>query len=73
MSRGRFVRVTYFAFLVAPIRFFRYQWAYFEVNTLGQGRNVYVEGGRGTPSTRSRTPAAWERLWGLPTSSPSTS
>ncbi len=44
MSRERFVRVIYFAFIVAPIRFFRYQWAYFQVNTLGQGRNVYVEG-----------------------------
>jgi fatty acid desaturase len=44
MSRGRFIRVIYFAVVVAPIRFARYQWAYFQVNTLGQGRNVYVEG-----------------------------
>jgi fatty acid desaturase len=42
MSRGRFVRVIYLGLLVAPIRFLRYQWAYFQVNTLGQGRNEYV-------------------------------
>jgi fatty acid desaturase len=44
MTRGRFVRVVYFALLVAPIRFLKYQWAYFQVNTLGQGKNVYVDG-----------------------------
>jgi fatty acid desaturase len=44
MTRARFIRVIYFALVVAPIRFLRYQWAYFEVNTLGQGRNVYVDG-----------------------------
>src|SRR4029077_13086773 len=41
--RGRFIAVVYFCFLAAPIRFLRYQWAYFKVNTLGKGRNVYVE------------------------------
>ena len=44
MTRGRFIRVIYFALLVAPIRFLEYQWAYFKVNTLGKGRNVYVDG-----------------------------
>jgi fatty acid desaturase len=44
MTRGRFVRVIYFAVFVAPIRFLKYQWAYFQVNTLGKGRNVYVDG-----------------------------
>ena len=44
MTRGRFIRVIYFALIVAPIRFLRYQWAYFQVNTLGQGKNVYVDG-----------------------------
>lgn len=48
MTRGRFIRVIYFAFVVAPIRFMQYQWAYFQVNTLGQGRNVYVEGRDGS-------------------------
>ncbi|QEH31776.1 Fatty acid desaturase [Aquisphaera giovannonii] len=49
MSRARFVRVIYFGFLVAPVRFLRYQWAYIEVNTLGQGKNAYYDrsgGGR---------------------------
>jgi fatty acid desaturase len=43
MTRRRFIRVTYFCLLVAPIRFVRYQWAYIQVNTLGQGKNVYLE------------------------------
>jgi fatty acid desaturase len=43
MTRRRFIRVVYFCFLVAPIRFVRYQWAYILVNTLGQGRNIYKE------------------------------
>jgi fatty acid desaturase len=43
MSRGRFIKVIYFGLLVAPVRFLRYQWAYFQVNTLGQGENVYVK------------------------------
>jgi fatty acid desaturase len=49
MTRGRFIRVIYLALLVAPIRFLRYQWAYIQVNTLGQGKNVYVDGGRDEP------------------------
>ena len=53
MTRGRFIRVIYFALLVAPIRFLRYQWAYFQVNTLGQGKNVYVDG-RETDRRRPR-------------------
>jgi fatty acid desaturase len=47
MKRGRFIRVIYFCFLIAPARFLAYQWAYFKVNTLGKGRNVYVEGAPG--------------------------
>jgi fatty acid desaturase len=43
MPRRRFITVIYFCFLVAPIRFLRYQWAYFTVNTLGKGKNVYIE------------------------------
>jgi fatty acid desaturase len=43
MERRRFITVVYFCFLVAPARFIRYQWAYFTVNTLGKGKNVYVE------------------------------
>ncbi len=43
MLRGRFIRVVYFCFLVAPRRFASYQWAYFKVNSLGKGRNVYLE------------------------------
>ena len=74
MSRGRFVRVIYFAVLVAPIRFLRYQWAYFQVNTLGQGRNVYMDGPEwigfrgGIHASRGS-----ERRWGSPMSSPLTS
>jgi fatty acid desaturase len=44
MTRSRFIRVIYFAVFVAPVRFLQYQWAYFQVNTLGQGENVYVDG-----------------------------
>ncbi len=43
MGRKRFITVIYFCFLVAPIRFLKYQWAYFTVNTLGKGKNVYME------------------------------
>ena len=43
MTRWRFIRVIYFCFLVAPLRFVRYQWAYIQVNTLGLGKNVYLE------------------------------
>jgi fatty acid desaturase len=43
MGRRRFITVVYFCFLVAPVRFMRYQWAYFVVNTLGKGKNVYID------------------------------
>jgi fatty acid desaturase len=42
MTRKRFITRVYFAFVVAPLRFLHYQWAYFKVNTLGLGRSVYV-------------------------------
>ena len=51
MTRARFIQVIYFCFLVAPIRFVRYQWAYIRVNTLGQGKNVYVERDRSNSGT----------------------
>jgi fatty acid desaturase len=43
MSRKRFIARIYFAFVVAPLRFLNYQWAYFKVNTLGLGRSVYMD------------------------------
>jgi fatty acid desaturase len=43
MTRKHFVAKVYFALLVAPFRFLIYGWAYFKVNTLGKGKNVYVE------------------------------
>jgi fatty acid desaturase len=43
MSRSRFITKVYFAFIVAPLRFLQYQWAYMKVNTLGLGRNVYMD------------------------------
>jgi fatty acid desaturase len=43
MPRGHFIAVIYFCFLVAPIRFLRYQWAYTSVNTFGKGKNVYID------------------------------
>ncbi len=43
MSRRRFITRIYFALLVAPLRFAHYSWAYLMVNTLGLGRNVYME------------------------------
>lgn len=46
MTRSRFIRVIYFALVVAPVRFFRYQWAYTQINIFGQGKNTYVEGGK---------------------------
>ena len=57
MGRKRFITVIYFCFLVAPVRFLRYQWAYFTVNTLGKGKNVYIEraaGGGNTSDSRPR-------------------
>jgi fatty acid desaturase len=58
MTRGRFIKVIYFGLLVAPLRFLRYQWAYFQVNTLGQGRNVYV----GDSRAGWQGPGSWPRL-----------
>ena len=52
MTRSRFIRVIYFALVVAPVRFLRYQWAYTEINVLGQGKNAYVEGGKKGLSAR---------------------
>jgi fatty acid desaturase len=50
MLRGRFIAQIYFAILLAPTRFLRYQWAYFQVNTLGLGKNIYLErSARGQP------------------------
>jgi fatty acid desaturase len=43
MSRKRFITRVYFAFVVAPLRFLNYQWAYLKVNTLGLGRSVYTD------------------------------
>lgn len=58
MERTRFIRVIYLALIVAPVRFMGYSWAYFRVNTLGQGKNVYVSG-----ANRDSEPAsAWPRL-----------
>jgi fatty acid desaturase len=56
MTRGRFVRVVYFASLVAPIRFLKYQAAYFQVNTLGKGKNVYVAGREWGPEAETMVP-----------------
>jgi fatty acid desaturase len=59
MERWRFIALVYFAFLVAPLRFLRYQWAYLTVNTLGLGKNVYLE--RSSLSRRS-VAGVWPRL-----------
>ena len=56
MGRRRFITVVYFCFLVAPIRFLRYQWAYFTVNTLGKGKNVYIERAAGDGKTSDSRP-----------------
>ncbi len=58
MARGRFIRVVYLALFVAPFRVLSYQWAYFQVNTLGQGKNVYVDG----PDSDSKHSRVWPRL-----------
>ncbi|MGP0063000.1 MAG: fatty acid desaturase family protein [Isosphaeraceae bacterium] len=58
MSRSRFIRVIYFAVVVAPMRFLGYLWAYFQVNTLGHGKNFYVNGAEsGSEPVRN-----WPRL-----------
>jgi fatty acid desaturase len=57
MPRSRFIAVIYLSLLIAPIRFLSYQWAYFKVNTLGKGKNVYIERaahGSDTSSARPR-------------------
>jgi fatty acid desaturase len=56
MPRQRFITVIYFCFLVAPIRFMRYQWAYFVVNTLGKGKSVYIEREASASSTSESLP-----------------
>jgi fatty acid desaturase len=56
MERRRFITVVYFCFLVAPMRFLRYQWAYFTVNTLGKGKNVYIERAAGGGSASNSRP-----------------
>jgi fatty acid desaturase len=43
MPRSRFIAMIYLTVLIAPMRFLSYQWAYFKVNTLGKGKNVYFE------------------------------
>jgi len=58
MPRWRFIAVIYFALFVAPIRFLHYQWAYFQVNTLGKGKSVYTE--RSSPG--ERVAGKWPRL-----------
>ena len=63
MARRRFITVVYFCFLVAPVRFLRYQWAYFTVNTLGKGKNVYIERAAGG-KRRSDSRRGWRRSWG---------
>jgi fatty acid desaturase len=58
MPRSRFIALVYFTVLVAPLRFLSYQWAYFKVNTLGKGKNIYSErAGHGEGSTGN-----WPRL-----------
>src|SRR5262249_4998647 len=56
--RERFIKVIYFGLIVAPLRFMKYQWAYFQVNTLGQGKNVYIAGA----SERPANDGPWPRL-----------
>jgi fatty acid desaturase len=58
MPRDRLIAVIYFCFLVAPLRFLRYQWAYVVVNALGQGKNVYVDRANNGRSAATR----WPRL-----------
>jgi fatty acid desaturase len=58
MPRLRFIALIYFSLLVAPLRFLHYQWAYFKVNTLGKGKNVYME--RAFPG--HETSGGWPRL-----------
>jgi fatty acid desaturase len=43
MPRGRFVRNYYLRALLGPLSFPKFQWAYFHVNSLGKGGNVYMK------------------------------
>ena len=43
MARSDSSRWSISAFWSRRLRFLRYQWAYFTVNTLGKGKNVYIE------------------------------
>ena len=54
MSRWRFITKIYFAFVVAPLRFLHYQWAYVKVNTFGLGRNVYTDRAAGEIAAPAR-------------------
>jgi fatty acid desaturase len=56
MPRERFIAVIYFCFLTAPIRFLRYQWAYVTVNTLGKGKNVYLDRAAGDEAKSTNLP-----------------
>jgi len=58
MTRKRFIASVYFSLLVAPVRFLIYQWAYFKVNTLGKGKNVYMA----RAGQDDRFPGNWPRL-----------
>ena len=69
MSRQRFITRVYFAFVVAPLRFLHYQWGYVKVNTLGLGRNVYMDRAFEQQVPASLRPAsAWRRFSGSRTS-----
>ena len=63
MRAQRFITVVYFCFLVAPFRFLHYQWAYFTVNTLGKGKNVYIERAAGGRKTLRLAGRGWRRFW----------
>jgi fatty acid desaturase len=54
MSRWRFITKIYLAFVVAPLRFLHYQWAYVKVNTLGLGQNVYTDRALAKSQRRAR-------------------
>ncbi len=42
MTRERFIRLVYFCFVIAPLRFVEYQFEYMTVNTFGKGKSVYT-------------------------------
>ena len=56
MPRQRFITVIYLCFLVAPMRFLQYQWAYFKVNTLGKGKSVYIDRAADAANTSDSMP-----------------